>query len=227
MNPKSVVSIICLANSRKMSGRCVAGRKIENGKIGEWIRPVSARPTEEISEEDRRYKDGILPALLDVISIPMIGAKPHNFQTENHLIDDRFHWDKVRTATKDEVKASVENPKGPLWDNSDSSGSGQHDRVPVTIANSLKHSLVLIEVQDLRIHVAIEGAKFGNAKKKARGEFTYDGIPYVLAITDPRIEAEYFKQAEATYSIGKAILCVSLGEPFGGYAYKLIAAVIK
>ena len=54
--------IICLANSRKMSGRCVAGFEIGADRIGEWIRPVSDRPSEEISLADRRFKDGSDPA---------------------------------------------------------------------------------------------------------------------------------------------------------------------
>ena len=31
---------ICLANSTKLRGKCVAGKVIEKTKIGQWIRPV-------------------------------------------------------------------------------------------------------------------------------------------------------------------------------------------
>jgi hypothetical protein len=74
--PKYTKTIICLANSRKMSGRCLAGREIDGEKIDAWIRPVSAREHEEISEGDRRYKDGHTTNLLDIVTIPMLKPKP-------------------------------------------------------------------------------------------------------------------------------------------------------
>ena len=76
------VKIICLANSRKRSGRCIAGKIIDSNK---WIRPVSSRESEEISEEERRYKDGQMPKLLDIISIPVKFRKPTLHQKENYL----------------------------------------------------------------------------------------------------------------------------------------------
>lgn len=61
--------IVCLANSRKMQGRCVAGRELNAGVAGSWIRPVSDRPAEEVSEYERQYQDGSDPRVLDIISV--------------------------------------------------------------------------------------------------------------------------------------------------------------
>jgi hypothetical protein len=71
MTAKYTKTIICLANSRKRSGRCVAGKEIVAGKIGGWIRPISARPAGELSEGERRLDNGQEPKLLDVIQIAM------------------------------------------------------------------------------------------------------------------------------------------------------------
>ncbi len=69
-------TILCLANSRRPDGRCIAGKEVVTNGYGNWIRPVNARPTEEISEEDRRYEDGKDPRVLDVITIRMIEPRP-------------------------------------------------------------------------------------------------------------------------------------------------------
>ena len=64
-----VKRIVCLANSRKMSGRCIAGLEIEGDQVGGWIRPVSNRSTEEISLFEQRFEDGSEPDLLDIVEV--------------------------------------------------------------------------------------------------------------------------------------------------------------
>ena len=64
--------IVCLANSRKLNGRCIAGREVSRGGAGPWIRPVSEREHQEVSEYERQYQDGSDPRVLDVISVPLI-----------------------------------------------------------------------------------------------------------------------------------------------------------
>lgn len=74
-----VKRIVCLANSRKLSGRCVAGKEMTAGRAGSWIRPVSDRPAEEVSLEERRYADGSDPALRDIINVPLREPRPKSY----------------------------------------------------------------------------------------------------------------------------------------------------
>ena len=82
-----VKRIVCLANSKKMSGRCVAGREVGASGPGPWVRPVTSRPSEELSEIERMYEDGSEPRLLDVIDVPLLQHRPHACQTENWLLN--------------------------------------------------------------------------------------------------------------------------------------------
>ncbi len=135
-------------------------------------------------------------------------------------------WTKERTATLHEVRNALDVVDGDLWDNSSSSYNGVRDRVEVSLAEKSRSSLKLIEVDNFQISVDIEGAAFGNAKRKVRGMFSLNGVQYSLAITDPAVERVYLASNNDAYNVGKAILCISLGEPYQGYAYKLIASVI-
>src|SRR5690349_10522146 len=85
-------TIVCLANSRKLSGRCLAGKEVDGKAFGAWVRPVSARSTEEVSERERAYEDGSDPQVLDLIDVPLIEPKPKTFQSENWLLDPDEYW---------------------------------------------------------------------------------------------------------------------------------------
>ena len=93
MSTSVVKRIACLANSRKPQGRCIAGKEIlGNEQLGGWIRPVSDRPGEEVSQIERQYENGGGPQLLDVIDIPLRLALPKNHQQENWLLDPDRRW---------------------------------------------------------------------------------------------------------------------------------------
>jgi len=218
--------IVCLANSRKHSGRCVAGKEVLASGYGSWIRPVSARPSAEVSEEERRYEDGKDPRVLDIIDIPIKGAKPHLYQTENYVINADYYWKKIGTLSRGELKDLVDSPT-PLWVNGDSTYHGLNDRVKVEIASRLNNSLVLIEPQQLTIHVGTEGADFGNPRRRVRADFNHHGAHYRLVVTDPVAERAFLAKPNAEYDLKNTYLCISLGEEYAGSCYKLVATIIS
>lgn len=115
-----------------------------------------------------------------------------------------------------------------LWINGYSSYNGTNDRIPEDSANTLRNSLVLVQPEELTVIVNIEGAEFNNSKRKVRASFRLNNHEYKLAVTDPKIEKTYLKKANGTYKIkaDRAYLCISIGEPYDGFCYKLIASII-
>ena len=60
-----------------------------------------------------------------------------------------------------------------------------------------------------------------------RGHFHYNGADYRLRITDADSENGAIDLPYGEYPVGERYLTISLGGAFEGYAYKLIAAIIK
>ncbi len=221
----TVKRIVCLANSRKLSGRCIAGREFDGRRAGKWLRPVSAREHEEVSKYERQYEDGADPRVLDMIDIPLVEDRGHGYQSENWLLDDKAYWTKAgRAGWRDLDK--LEDPASPLWINGHHTSNGLNDQIPVTLAGALSHSLRLIHVRGIGLHVFRPGADFGNPKRRIQGRFEYGGDQYWLWVTDAAIEDAYLPKGDGEYKIGDCYLTVSLGEPFREHCYKLIAAII-
>jgi hypothetical protein len=222
--------ILCLANSKKMSGRCVAGREVLAKGPGPWIRPVSARPSEEVSEDERQYEDGSDPSVLDIIDVPLIRHQPHACQTENWILDPDYYWTRIRQVGWGELRNFIENPPT-LWTNGRSTINGSNDEILCPDADTLPGSLYLIHVASLELRVFAPSAAYNNPKRRVLADFRYQGIRYAFWVTDPLIERIYKARNDGTYQVGESCLCVSLGEPFRKgeeeFRYKLVAALIQ
>ena len=227
MSPYTVKRLVCLASSRKPQGRCIAGKELlADGRPGKWVRPVSGRENEGVSAWERRYRDGGEPRVLDVMDVPLLSAQPNSYQAENWVIASGRRWRRVDRMAWSQL-AKLVDPLAPLWTNSHSTFHGTNDRVPMSAAENLDHSLRLVEVNQMRLFVSAPGADFDNPARKVQGRFRHGGTDYWLRVTDPEYERTYLEKPDGTYSIGKSLLTVSLGAPHEGYAYKLIAAIIR
>jgi hypothetical protein len=225
-HPNEIKHILCLANSRKLSGRCIAGREILGHAPGPWIRPVGDREHQEVLEQERQYQDGSDPAVLDIIGVPLIRPHPHLFQQENWILDPKFYWEKRGRCDWSYLQSFVE-ASGPLWINHQSSHKGLNDRVRQMQAEALRTSLKLIRVRALTVEVFCPGAAFGNNKRRVQGRFEHGGTHYWFWVTDPLYERRYLAEPDGRYPLGECCLTISLSEPLEGFCYKLIAAVIE
>ncbi len=216
------VDLICLANSRKYSGRCIAGKEWNGRKPGRWVRPVGPGPRGELSVEDLRLTDGSFPRLLDVVRVSVGAARGPDHQPENVAMEPgalqrvgRYPFEKAE---------SLCDPVSTLWINGHNSFGGLNDRMTLEEAKRADPaSLLFIEPQNLVLRVA------PNTKglNKVWAQFTFGGIPYRLSVTDPVVEQACLRRTPGEYPVSaRAFLTVSLSEVFEGHVYKLAAALV-
>lgn len=218
--------IVCLANSRKLLGRCIAGREILEGQPANWIRPVSDRPHEEASEYERQYEDGSDPIVLDIIDVPLIEPRPKGYQQENWLLEPTEYWVRVGRLSWADL-APLADKSGTLWLNGHHTYNGLNDVIPIDQAEAIRSSLKLIRVDCVELHVFRPGEAFGNPKRRVQAQFNFSENDYWLWVTDPIVEREYLARGDGSYSLSDSYLTISLGEPYNGNCYKLVAAVTQ
>ena len=216
--------IICLANSRKISAYCIAGREIIGNRVGPWIRPVSERKDGELTLSDIRTEDRRVPQKMDIIEIPVKSVKPKHYQPENFLIDDRYYF-KI-SGQLDAVRLDgLLDEADSLWMDIDDFG----DKVSeCKLETCNAPSLLLINPENFQIKRENYIHPAGYTKKKVRARFTYNGESYDLGVTDIQIESMYKRKPPGIYQAPyeNSCLCISLGEPFNGYCYKLVASIL-
>ena len=218
--------IVCLANSRKHSERCIAGRELIDDEPAGWLRPVSNRNSGMVSNQEMEYEDGSVPCVRDVIDVPLLKYQPEGYQQENWLLSPQHYWEKVdRVKWKD--LARLRDPAGPLWVNGYRTNNGYNDRIPIARATKLRSSLRFIRVDTVRLVVSTPGEAFEDYRRRVQAEFSYAGEHYAFWVTDPLYENRYASRSLGTYEIGESYLTVSLGVPHkDGFCYKLVAAII-
>lgn len=225
--------IVCLANSYKHGGRCVAGIEIEPARPFAlpqnrvtWIRPVSHRPGHEVNERERQYPGGEEPQVLDVVSVVLGKHQPNGFQQENWLLDAASRWRKLGRIGWDELRLLEQRPSS-LWINGYHSYSGTNDRVPVEHEHKVKSSLKIIHVDEVNIDVESPSPYSKDGRPSVRARFRFAGADYSLKVTDPVQREKFRAKGLGTYRSGKCFLTVSIAEKFDdGYIYKVVAGMV-
>lgn len=228
---------VLLAKSVKYGQNCIAGREIiRNGsklQLGPWIRPISDHDDGAISYLDALLESGGLPQFLDIIEIDVKENIHNPTQPENWLIEKK-KWKRTgRIGIESVFKRFIENPSS-LWNSAFCSS----DRINTTeyIRNRCDSSLCIIKPDIFVIEISTIYNDFEKREqKRRRGKFSYNGVNYDIAITDPDIDKKYFRPFPSIsdgikrieMDTNKCLLCISLAPEFNGYHYKLIATVIE
>ncbi|MCP4691056.1 MAG: hypothetical protein GY859_23610, partial [Desulfobacterales bacterium] len=215
--------LVCPANARTRPGRRVAGKELSDGRIGGWIRPVSALSTGELSLDEIRVQDGSPPRLLNIITISLKAYQPHFYQTENHLVADG-PWLRSGNLPAARLPALIDDVDR-LWINGCHGPNGLNDRIPESLANEhLSSSLLFIRPENLRIRV-VEGPR---PRGRVWAGFEYKNETYRLAVTDPVVENRYLKKEKGAHPVEKrdVYLTVAIDDPREGFCRKLVAAII-
>lgn len=228
---------VLLAKSVKYGQNCIAGREIiRNGarlQLGQWIRPISDHDDGAISYVETMLEGGGIPQFLNIIEIEVKDNVRNPTQPENWLIEKK-KWKKTgEIGIESLFKHFIEKPST-LW-NSDYC---QSDRISTAeyVSKLYNSSLCIIKPDTLIMEICTIHNDFENRQqKRRRGKFSYNGINYDLAITDPDIDIKYFRPfpgindgiKQIIMDVQKCLLCISLAPAFNGYHYKLIATIIE
>jgi hypothetical protein len=165
--------------------------------------------------------------LLDIIVVPLERTSPLGHQTENHILAEDYYWNKVGRATWAQINELIDPFDKNFWMAAENTRYGCNDKVPEFVAPGIQSSLKLIAPIDLRIQVLFEeGFEGGPSRKRVRAHFEYSQLPYILSVTDPVIRDQYLPKPEGLYPVRTALLCISLAEPWNGFAFRLAASVI-
>lgn len=214
---------VCLANSKKYSGRCIAGIELTEGRERKyeivkredkpvWIRPV----TKEAHGAVPSYLVNYI-RLLDVVELEITEEVPDGFQCENYL----FNLQSIKVI--DHIQPRYES-LDKLCDNNQKFLFGNEEwKVHTELAKTLAHSLIFIRPQYAEIVVS------ELHRDQYRMRFIYNQNHLDLPITD--ISFIEFLDARGTTSlevIGPTVkyLTLSLGVEYEKHHYKLVAGVI-
>jgi len=204
-----MANIKILADSRKLSGYCVAGKDIDSNK---WIRIVSNRPGGALDWKEKRFIDkngnNSNDPLLKILEIQLKEAAPLLYQPENYLLTNSI-W-KESSISNWDVK--FDKPSD-LW--------GDGDRISQEQINNgskkIFQSLYIVKVNNVDLYYTNFGGKI-----KRRIKFVYNSINYDLGAT---MDNKIFDEIQHKEREHNNIIVVSLGEPFKGYHFKLVASI--
>jgi hypothetical protein len=211
-------TIICLANSKKYHGKCLAGIEVkvdldklvlEKNKLGQhkWIRPISDLEFGQLPlEETQNIR------ILDVLEIDCRNECPNGAHCENIFYTGSVK--KVRTLgnTSKNLNALCDKEHDLIFEN-------RGKALTVKDFNSGCYSLMLIKPKNPFFH-------YGD-RDELRVEFSYNDNDYDFPITDPIFLDNIEKYGIDKYNNKNYYLSLSLAAEHNNWHTKLVAGVIE
>lgn len=212
--------IVCLSNSFKEGGRCLAGIEInENRQIifrnnrPKWIRPVCNTPHEEVPNQ--------IAVNINYYEVIEFDIDPNysrdDYQCENVLIQNN-HITSIQHVNMNNIMDRLcdNNKFNLIFGNR---GKAVHpDQI-----GTLNHSLMMINVSNFEI---IERTYEGQNYPQIRISFNYNSNNYELPITDPFFLHQYQLNNNLLENVESLYLILSLGVLHEGWYSKLVATIL-
>lgn len=214
-----MTQLICLANSRKYSDRCIAGIRIDTG---EWIRPISDKTEWGSVPLDQTHINGTPVQPLDIIDIPLEDFG-RGYEPENRLLRAGA-WIRTERATMADILTYCE---------SHLLHTPALTAIPypalLAMPMQARRTLQLVQVAHLPTYRTERGTW--------RGQLAMEDSRLFLSITDSvltqRLEAQHQQTGETSIRLPASLLVLSFGQPWkkpdveGDHqCYRLIAAVL-
>ena len=213
---------ICLANSYKHGGRCVAGIEIAFDTNGKpiiirhpdgrpcWIRPISNEPDGSIPNEIAKDIK-----LFTVIKLTDVISRPNKAHVEDTLYSQMECRHGHFTQNEELLQLCLDKKHQNIF-------YFQGKAVPAQMVGRLNYSLMFIHPENIQAYI-----DESREKSKYRMKFTYYGSNYDFPITDPVFLEEFENNPKRFAQMSDVYLTLSLGLEFEGFHYKLVAAVIQ
>jgi hypothetical protein len=217
------IELVCLANSRKHGGRCVAGWRTDGGG---FVRLVSPLADGTLTPIDLRLGDSDEPRIFDLLRVGVTSPRPMPHQRENWVIDES-PWKLVRRPAPRPVLERMIPlfERGPEILGGTDAAIAYDDCVRLPAAASLG-------IAKVERGMLIVSKRLG--RKRLRMRFTLAAKNYELTVTDPLWERAIDRWECGEYAWWRLfpfgrdpVVTVSLTEPFGDAreCYKIVATL--
>ncbi len=208
---------ICLANSFKEGGRCLAGIELDVNNIPviiegrpKWIRPVCNTGHGEIPNHIAENL-----SILNIIEFDIKTVPPQGYQSENVT----FNENSIRVIGNFNRNHLVN-----FCDNRDLIFGNRGKAVSQDIIGNLNHSLLLISVTQFEVTQKVYEDR--PDRPQTRLVFIYNGSSYDFPITDPAFLLRYQNNHNLLAGVNQLYLSLSLGVVWNDWYYKLVAGII-